>query len=226
MYHIKWYRICEPSTICHMNSHHFCDQCALHVDGWESTWDFFDNRFHHPFNPLLLRVPQMNGKFTSWDDNRHNISVAPGFFYQAKKTCEFLDVHLFHFLCFLIPFQLPTLPETNRVYPKKSWWLENDAISFLGPAIFIGAMLAANFREGRWKLAKKISLSNQLHSILDWMLPIQSIAPPKNYPEKTTTALLFCAAQMKAPTNVAAGLSRRWHLNTQAAPHMVYVGEN
>lgn len=72
-----------------------------------------------------------------------------------KRKQLFLDVHLFHFLCFLILFQRPTLPETNRVYPKKPWWLENDAISFLGPAIFIGAMLAANFREGRWKLAKQ-----------------------------------------------------------------------
>ena len=31
--YIWWYRICESSTICHMDSHHFCDQCALHVDG-------------------------------------------------------------------------------------------------------------------------------------------------------------------------------------------------
>ena len=183
--YIWWYRICESSTICHMDSHHFCDQCALHVDGWESTWDFFGNRISSPLQPF---TPE---GYRKWMVSLHLgmttgiTCLLPLVRLPRKRKQLFLDVHLFHFLCFLILFQHPTLPETNRVYPKKTWWLENDAISFLGPAIFIGAMLAANFREGRWKLAKQpYPYPINYIQFLDWMLPIQSITPPQRLPRE------------------------------------------
>ncbi len=48
----------------------------------------------------------------------------------------------------LMKVWISTLPETNQFAPENGW-LEDDEVSFWGPAYFQGLLLAVSFREGK-----------------------------------------------------------------------------